>query len=117
MLGLVGETGSLLAEAKKKQRDAASYLGYAEAVAEEIGDVLWYLAAVARRHRLALSDIAAAALITNGVYRAGDNAALSLHALQPADTRTCLPLRASSISSKAQGRESRLASATKASLS
>jgi NTP pyrophosphatase (non-canonical NTP hydrolase) len=84
MLGLVGETGSLLAEAKKKQRDAASYLGYAEAVAEEIGDVLWYLAAVARRHRLALSDIAAAALVADGVYRAGDNAALSLHALQPA---------------------------------
>lgn len=84
MLGLVGETGSLLAEAKKKQRDAASYLGYAEAVAEEIGDVLWYLAAVARRHRLALSDIAAAALAAHGVYRAGDNAALSLHALQPA---------------------------------
>ncbi|ARR52642.1 pyrophosphatase [Rhizorhabdus wittichii DC-6] len=84
MLGLVGETGSLLAEAKKKQRDAASYLGYAEAVAEEIGDVLWYLAAVARRHRLALSDIAAAALVADGVCRAGDNAALSLHALQPA---------------------------------
>lgn len=84
MLGLVGETGSLLAEAKKKQRDAASYLGYAEAVAEEIGDVLWYLAAVARRHQLALSDIAAAALVADGVYRAGDNAALSLHALQPA---------------------------------
>lgn len=84
MLGLVGETGSLLAEAKKKQRDAASYLGYAEAVAEEIGDVLWYLAAVARRHRLALSDIAAAALVADGVYRAGDNATLSLHALQPA---------------------------------
>jgi NTP pyrophosphatase (non-canonical NTP hydrolase) len=84
MLGLVGETGSLLAEAKKKQRDAASYLGYAEAVAEEIGDVLWYLAAVARRHRLALSDIAAAALVADGVYRAGANAALSLHALQPA---------------------------------
>jgi NTP pyrophosphatase (non-canonical NTP hydrolase) len=84
MLGLVGETGSLLAEAKKKQRDAASYLGYAEAVAEEIGDVLWYLAAVARRHRLTLSDIAAAALVADGTYSAGDNAALSLHALQPA---------------------------------
>lgn len=84
MLGLVGETGSLLAEAKKKQRDAASYLGYAEAVAEEIGDVLWYLAAVARRHRLALSGIAAAALAADGVYRAGGNAALSLHELQPA---------------------------------
>ena len=61
MLGLFGETGSLLAEAKKKQRDAASYLGYAPAVTEEIGDVLWYLAAIARRHRLSLSDIAAAA--------------------------------------------------------
>jgi NTP pyrophosphatase (non-canonical NTP hydrolase) len=84
MLGLVGETGSLLAEAKKKQRDAASYLGYAETVAEEIGDVLWYLAAVARRHRLALSDIAAAALVPDGAYRAGGNVALSLHALQPA---------------------------------
>ena len=84
MLGLFGETGSLLAEAKKKQRDAASYLGYAEAVAEEIGDVLWYLAAIARRHRLVLSDIAAAALETNGTYVAGANGTLSLHALQPA---------------------------------
>ena len=44
MLGLFGEAGSLLSEAKKKQRDAASYLGYADAVAEELGDVLWYLA-------------------------------------------------------------------------
>ena len=34
MLGLFGEAGSLLSEAKKKQRDAASYLGYADAVAE-----------------------------------------------------------------------------------
>jgi NTP pyrophosphatase (non-canonical NTP hydrolase) len=84
MLGLFGETGSLLAEAKKKQRDAASYLGYAEAVAEEIGDVLWYLAAIARRHRLALSDIAAAALDADGFYAEGTNEALSFHALQPA---------------------------------
>ena len=40
MLGLFGEAGSLLSEAKKKQRDAASYLGYADGVAEELGDVL-----------------------------------------------------------------------------
>ena len=51
MLGLFGEVGSLLSEAKKKQRDDASYLGYAHAVAEELGDVLWYLAAIARRSR------------------------------------------------------------------
>lgn len=84
MLGLFGETGSLLAEAKKKQRDAASYLGYAPAVTEEIGDVLWYLAAIARRHRLALSDIAAAAQTPGASFTAGGNEALTLHALQPA---------------------------------
>lgn len=84
MLGLFGEAGSLLSEAKKKQRDAASYLGYADAVAEELGDVLWYLAAVARRSALALSDIAANATRGDDEWRAGDNATLSFHALQPA---------------------------------
>ena len=43
LLGLFGETGSLLSEVKKKQRDQASYIGYAGAVVEELGDVLWYL--------------------------------------------------------------------------
>lgn len=84
MLGLFGEAGSLLSEAKKKQRDAASYLGYADAVAEELGDVLWYLAAVARRSALALSDIAANAARGDDEWRAGNNGALSFHALQPA---------------------------------
>lgn len=84
MLGLFGETGSLLSEAKKKQRDDASYLGYADAVAEELGDVLWYLAAVARRSRLALSDIAANARQSNGAWHVGGNDALSFHDLQPA---------------------------------
>ena len=40
MLGLFGETGSLLSEVKKKQRDQKSYKGYAGAVVEELGDVL-----------------------------------------------------------------------------
>lgn len=40
LLGLFGETGSLLSEVKKKQRDRASYVGYAAAVVEELGDVL-----------------------------------------------------------------------------
>jgi NTP pyrophosphatase (non-canonical NTP hydrolase) len=61
LLGLFGETGSLLSEVKKKQRDRASYLGYASAVAEELGDVLWYLTAVAARGKLALKDIVIAA--------------------------------------------------------
>jgi NTP pyrophosphatase (non-canonical NTP hydrolase) len=59
LLGLFGETGSLLSEVKKKQRDRASYIGYAGAVVEELGDVLWYLTTVAARGGLTLSDIAA----------------------------------------------------------
>lgn len=82
MLGLFGEVGSLLSEAKKKQRDATSYLGYAEAVAEELGDVLWYLSAVARRSRLSLADIAAAAA-GDGAWSPGGNEALTFHSLQP----------------------------------
>lgn len=58
LLGLFGETGTLLSVVKKKQRDAASYLGYAPHVIEEIGDVLWYFATVAHRGGVRLSDIA-----------------------------------------------------------
>jgi NTP pyrophosphatase (non-canonical NTP hydrolase) len=59
VLGLVGEAGSLSSEVKKKQRDSRSYLGYEDAVTEEMGDMLWYLAAVAHHHELKLSEIAA----------------------------------------------------------
>ncbi len=58
LLGLFGETGSLLSEVKKKQRDPIAYLGYKESVVEELGDVLWYLAALAARARLGLDELA-----------------------------------------------------------
>lgn len=58
LLGLFGETGSLLSVVKKKQRDKAAYLGYAPHVVEELGDVLWYLAVVADRGGIKLADIA-----------------------------------------------------------
>lgn len=58
LLGLFGETGSLLSEAKKKQRDPVAYLGYENSVLEELGDVLWYLAAVSARANLALDELA-----------------------------------------------------------
>jgi NTP pyrophosphatase (non-canonical NTP hydrolase) len=57
-LGLFGETGSLLSEVKKKQRDSRSYVGYEETVNEEMGDVLWYLATIANHAGLTLSSIA-----------------------------------------------------------
>ena len=61
LLGLFGETGSLLSEVKKKQRDRVSYRGYAGAVVEELGDVLWYLAAVTSRAGITLDDVFAEA--------------------------------------------------------
>jgi len=57
LLGLFGETGSLLSEVKKKQRDALSYIGYTNAVVEELGDVLWYVTNYAARVGLSLSAI------------------------------------------------------------
>ena len=81
LLGLFGETGSLLSEVKKKQRDRISYRGYAGAVVEELGDVLWYLAAVASRTGAALPDIFAAAA-PERVH--GADGGLTLAALQPA---------------------------------
>jgi NTP pyrophosphatase (non-canonical NTP hydrolase) len=58
LLGLYGETGSLLSELKKKQRDKESYTAYHSAVMEEFGDVLWYFSNVASKINLSLSDIA-----------------------------------------------------------
>ncbi|MDB5610700.1 MAG: pyrophosphatase [Bradyrhizobium sp.] len=75
LLGLFGETGSLLSEVKKKQRDRTSYLGYAGAVVEELGDVLWYLTVVAARGGLTLNDV---------VARSVGEGAFSFASLQPA---------------------------------
>jgi NTP pyrophosphatase (non-canonical NTP hydrolase) len=47
LLGLVGEVGSLVSALKKKRRDTDGFLGYRDAVVEELGDVLWYVSAVA----------------------------------------------------------------------
>lgn len=57
LLGLFGEAGSLLAEVKKRRRDAASHVGYHDAVREEIGDVLWYMALVAHRAGSGLAEV------------------------------------------------------------
>jgi NTP pyrophosphatase (non-canonical NTP hydrolase) len=59
LLGLAGEVGELAAELKKQQRaDDIHYSGFEEAVATELGDILWYLAALARRTGHSLADIA-----------------------------------------------------------
>jgi len=59
LLGLGGEVGSLAAEFKKKRRpDGVAYAGFDEIVVEELGDILWYLAALARRVGVPLSLVA-----------------------------------------------------------
>ena len=42
--GLFGETGSVLAELKKMERESKTYPSYRNRLMEEIGDVLWYFA-------------------------------------------------------------------------
>lgn len=58
LLGLAGEVGSLLTEYKKFLRDGSKYRPFQDQLAEEIGDVLWYLATIARKSGLDLEDIA-----------------------------------------------------------
>jgi len=63
LLGLAGEVGSLIAEYKKKLRpDGVAHTGFEEVVKTELGDILWYLASVARRVNLSLNDVAVANL-------------------------------------------------------
>jgi NTP pyrophosphatase (non-canonical NTP hydrolase) len=57
ILGVLGELGSVAAVLKKHERDGAAYTGYKQDLAEECGDVLWYLAAIATRYGLSLDKI------------------------------------------------------------
>jgi len=62
LLGLTGEIGSLLSEYKKLLRDGPVHLRFKDRLAEELGDTMWYVAAVATKFGLSLDDIAAANL-------------------------------------------------------
>ncbi|WP_100470534.1 nucleoside triphosphate pyrophosphohydrolase family protein [Mycobacteroides abscessus] len=63
LLGLAGEAGSVAAEYKKHLRDGEAHGAWRERMSEELGDVLWYLAAIADRLDVRLADIAAANLV------------------------------------------------------
>jgi NTP pyrophosphatase (non-canonical NTP hydrolase) len=58
LLGLAGEAGELLSEYKKWLRDGDAHLLAKERVAEELGDLLWYLADAADVFGLDLESIA-----------------------------------------------------------
>jgi NTP pyrophosphatase (non-canonical NTP hydrolase) len=58
LLGLAGEIGSVHTLYKKKLRDGERFTGFPEKVKEELGDVLWYLTAIASHENLSLGEIA-----------------------------------------------------------
>ncbi len=62
ILGLAGKVGQLLSEYKKHLRDGEAHRLYKKRVSEELGDLLWYIANIASKFELSLSEIATANL-------------------------------------------------------
>jgi NTP pyrophosphatase (non-canonical NTP hydrolase) len=58
LLGLAGETGTLLTEYKKWLREGSAYQIFKERIAEDLGDILWYVANIASKEGLDLEAIA-----------------------------------------------------------
>src|ERR1700722_19406043 len=62
MLGLASETGSILDSYKRYLRDSIDLSANREFLREELGDLLWYIAAVATACGLDMGSVAAANL-------------------------------------------------------
>lgn len=58
LLGLAGETGTLLSSYKKYLRDGEAHKLFTEKTTEDLGDILWYLANVAQKLGVQLEDAA-----------------------------------------------------------
>lgn len=67
LLGIAGELGTLAAIYKKYLRDGKAYQLHTEHLAEEIGDLLWYLAVLASKFGIDLSELA-----THNLMKVGD---------------------------------------------
>lgn len=62
LMGIAGEAGSVISEAKKWFRDGKPMPGFKGILTEELGDLLWYIALVARRLDIDLNSVADANL-------------------------------------------------------
>lgn len=62
LLGLAGETGTLLTEYKKRLRDGESHKLFPTQFKEELGDILWYISNIASKLDLDLEEVAKANL-------------------------------------------------------
>lgn len=61
-LGVIGEVGSVASEIKKAFSNGSAYTDFQENLAEEFGDLLWYLSTVASSQDLQLSQLSTEAL-------------------------------------------------------
>jgi len=58
LLGIFGEVGSVMSASKKLHREKNAFAaGYMYDVEEELGDTLWYVAALCRRLKISISDL------------------------------------------------------------
>ena len=58
LFGIAGEAGEVVSEAKKFFREGGPMTGLGDRISEELGDLLWYVALLARRLNLDLNDVA-----------------------------------------------------------
>jgi NTP pyrophosphatase (non-canonical NTP hydrolase) len=58
LLGLAGEVGSLLTQYKKHLRDGTAYQGFRGQIAEDLGDLLWYVASASTKFGFDLGELA-----------------------------------------------------------
>jgi len=58
LLGLAGETGSLLTHYKRYLRDGEGYVFFRQRIAEELGDILWNVSNIATKAKLNLDEVA-----------------------------------------------------------
>lgn len=61
MLGLIGETGEVVTELKKRAREGVAYVSFRERLVEELGDLLWYAADLATHCGIDLGEVDRAA--------------------------------------------------------